>query len=155
MIIKIHDWGSAQPYERPTTGFPKASEVKGYVIGGDRWSSDFEEDGIDIFEVGTLHTSPKRIRDLAAKHSMNFTKYNAVENNCQKWALTLLEKLDKDLHHAAQNPRFVPLEKATFVASLVRAKMLSVASYTSTRSGTKRSGSHNAGKTMEKKPRKK
>ena len=94
---------------------------------------------IGISEVAI--TSPKRIRDLAAKHSMNFTKYNAVENNCQKWALALLEKLDKDLYQTAQNPRFVPLEKATFVASLVRTKMLSAASYNSSKSRTKRSGS--------------
>ena len=89
---------------------------------------DVAEKGIrppEWAEIGSIVTSPRKVWELVYNHKMNFKKYNAGKQNCQNWAMELLEGMSKS---QKPDPRScLDLVKADKKANLVPVGQRSVA----------------------------
>ena len=87
----------------------------------------------NVAEIGTIVTSPRKVLELVCNHEMNFNTYNAVDYNCQHWAMKLLKAMsegqDQDLQKTAQEEgRFKPVSESDLrwpVQSLVKSSTFS------------------------------
>ena len=57
----------------------------------------------NIYEIGSVETSPNELLELAQKNPCNQTKYSAVFQNCQEWVRNFARMIHEDLLRNLEN----------------------------------------------------